>query len=67
MIADLDDMGKTDRGKNTITLDKTLPKDQLEATFIHEIFHTINNELDHALLDSLSEQWYAVLKDNKWI
>jgi hypothetical protein len=67
IFTDLDDMGKTDRVKNIIYIDKSLPKSQQEATLVHEIFHTLNNELDHPLLDSLSEQWFSVLKANQWI
>lgn len=53
-----------DKGKNEIVLDGGLPQSQMESTLIHEILHLINNPLDHALLDSLAEQLYQVLKDN---
>ena len=57
---------------NTIRIDKSLPQSQKESTLIHEIFHVLNTTLDeiplgHALLDSLSEQFYQVLSDNKMI
>lgn len=52
-----------------IRIDKNLPQTQKESELIHEIFHMINvtlddSEIGHALLDSLSEQFYQVLKDN---
>lgn len=63
-IEELDKCGATNRDNNVISLGANLPPDQKEATLIHEIFHAINNELDHTLLDSLAEQWYSVLKEN---
>lgn len=55
---------------NTIKINQKLPPDQQEATLIHEILHACNavigeSEIFHALLDSLSEQLYQVLKDNQ--
>jgi hypothetical protein len=50
--------------KHTITLDDELTGSQLNVTLLHEIFHAINNELDHTILDSLGEQLYQVLSDN---
>jgi hypothetical protein len=32
---------------------------------IHEAMHFMNSSLNHALLDSLAEQIYQVLADNK--
>lgn len=66
-LIDMGDMGKTDRGKNVIYIDKTLPQDQQEATLIHEILHALNNELNHTTLDSLAEQIYQVIRENKWM
>lgn len=59
------DLGMTDRTKNQIAIYSKLPQSQRDVTLLHEILHTINGELDHVLLDSLSEQIYQVLKDNK--
>lgn len=55
---------------NTIRICKTLPPSQQEATIIHEILHAINSEWDttqvgHILLESISQQLYQVLADNK--
>jgi len=60
----VDKLGETNRIKQTITLDRELPVSQAGATLFHEIFHTVNNELDHTLLDSLAEQLYQVFHDN---
>lgn len=55
----------TSSNKISISLDQT--HDQQEATLIHEILHAINATIDHTLLDSLAEQIYQVLKDNKML
>lgn len=59
-------------GENLIKICKTLPQSQKESTLIHEIFHFLNTTLDastlgHAVLDSLSEQFYQVLSDNRML
>lgn len=70
---ELDDInGDTDFRKNRIRIDSGLTQSQKESTLIHEIFHVLNCTLDdkdygHALLDSLSEQFYQVLRDNNLI
>lgn len=56
--------------KNLIRISKELPQSQKESTLIHEIFHAINSELDgivlgHIMMESLSQQLYQVLADNK--
>lgn len=66
IFADLEDLGKTDRVKNIIYIDKSLPENQKIVTLFHEILHTFNNEMPHTLVDSLAEQTYALIKDNKW-
>lgn len=64
-------MGEYDATKNEITILKSAPQSQKESTLIHEIFHALNTTLSgghnfsHSLLDSLSEQFYQVLSDNK--
>lgn len=65
--------GKADMETNTIQICKKLPQSQKEATIIHEIFHFLNTTFDdsehisHSLIDSLSEQLYQVLSDNKML
>lgn len=61
--------GETDVGISLIRISKDMSQSQKEATLIHEIIHALNPTLDnehlgHALIDSLAEQLYAVLKDN---
>jgi len=65
-IKDIEACGYTDRNKIIIAISDQLTQSQKESTLIHEIFHVLNNELDHALLDSLSEQLYQVIKENKF-
>lgn len=59
-----DKCGHADANKNEIVIDSNLSQSQQESTLLHEILHFINAPLDHALLDSLAEQLYQVLKDN---
>ena len=65
------DCGEADFDKNQIILDKKLTQSMKELTLIHEIFHFLNSDFhgdspwSHALLESLSQQFYQVLKDNK--
>jgi len=67
---ELDGMnGQTTWKKSLIEIDNAIPQSQKESTLIHEIFHVINStlgdeDMGHALQDSLSEQLYQVLKDN---
>lgn len=61
----MDKCGELDREKGVLYLADWLLPSQRDSTFLHEILHAINNELDHVLLDSLAEQLYQVLADNK--
>lgn len=66
LVKELDvNFGQVDREKNIISISDKLPQNQQEVTLIHEILHALNNELDHTFLDSLAEQFYQVIKDNK--
>lgn len=61
--------GEFDSRTMTITLDGQLPESLQASTLIHEVFHVLNStfseeQMGHALLDSLSEQLYQVLSDN---
>lgn len=56
--------GETDYNKYTITIDAALKGIGEGATLIHEIFHVINGEFDHTLLESLAQQLFQVLSDN---
>lgn len=54
---------------NTIKIDSRLAPSQKQVTLIHEIFHALNSQFDedpyHALMESLAQQWFQVLRDNK--
>ena len=67
-----DDLGSTDWNTLTITISNELPEDLQYSALLHEIFHAMNStlgstDMGHALLDSLSEQLYQVLADNKML
>lgn len=64
---DIEPLGVTDYDKKEIVIRKSLPQELKEATFLHEIFHTFNTTVDHALVDSLAMQLYQTLKENKLI
>ena len=67
---DGDTFGEFDEFTNTIFINSRLPRSQQEATLIHEIIGVCNptlhdSELGHMLMESLSQQLYQVLRDNK--
>jgi len=65
ILQELDDSsGKTDFSKSIIYLDNRQSKDQIEATFIHEIFHCINNQMSEERVEFLAQACYQILKDN---
>ena len=56
--------------KNLIKICKTLPQSQKEITLIHELFHAMqcgwsDSAMSHLFLESMSQQLYQVLTDNK--
>lgn len=64
--------GDFDTEKLLIRISSALPKSMQGATLVHEVFHALNPAFDndpigHALLESLSEQWYQVLSDNNML
>lgn len=64
--------GECSYNKNVITIDADLCQSQREATLFHEIFHAINSEfhstnMGHMVMESLSQQIYQVLSDNKML
>lgn len=50
---------------NVIYIGSELTQEAQEITFIHEALHCINSTMDHEFLDSLAEQLYQFLSDNK--
>lgn len=64
LCADKGDCGIASKKKGIIEISDDLIESEKIATLFHEIFHIINSELDHALLDSLAQQWHQVMHDN---
>lgn len=50
---------------NVIYIDSTMTQEAKEATLIHEALHAMNATMSHEFLDSLSNQMYQFLKDNR--
>lgn len=59
--------GYIDDIKGEITIKEGVIKTRQGEILFHEIFHALNNEIDHPLLDSFSKQVYAVLEQNKML
>ena len=64
--------GESSTERNSITIDKALPKSQREVTLIHEALHLMNatwgeSREGHTLLESISQQMYQFLSDNKFL
>lgn len=64
LVAESND-GLLDTKTNTIYVNKSISQSQAEVTLIHEALHAMNSELNHTVLESLAQQIYAFLKDNK--
>ena len=68
---DDDRCGEFDTYKNEISICKNLAQSQKEVTLLHEIIHALNSTLDadndmgHIFIESLSQQLFQVIKDNK--
>ena len=66
------DCGYYEHKKGLIVIDADMPQSLQESTFIHEVIHVMNSTISegtvgHALQDSLAEQLYQVLKENKFL
>jgi hypothetical protein len=61
------DLGEADYEKQEIRIKKDISQELKEQTFLHEVGHTLNTTIDHALMDSLIMQYFQVLKDAKII
>lgn len=55
------------RKESKLGVNSDLPESHQGSTLFHEIFHALNSELDHTVLDSLAEQLYQVLADNSML
>lgn len=62
-----DDYGTASSSKQTIKLNKELPQDVKELTFLHEILHCINGEMEEKEVEFIAFGLFQVLKDNKLI
>jgi hypothetical protein len=66
-LVDMEELGMADYERGEICIKKKMKRSAQEAVFFHEMFHMMNTTMNHALLDSLAEQTYQVLKHNKLI
>lgn len=62
--------GYYENKKGLIVIDSEMPKTLQESTLIHEVIHVMNSTIGehtigHSFQDSLAEQLYQVLRDNK--
>lgn len=64
---DIEDCGQTDYDERVIRIREQLSQEMRKATFLHEVGHTVNSTIDHALMDSFTMQMFQVLKDAKLI
>lgn len=61
---DIDNLGQTDYDKQEVVIRESIQGDLKELVFFHELGHTINTTIDHALMDSISAQYFQIIKDN---
>lgn len=52
---------------NTIMIRADLTDEAKMITLIHEALHNMNSTMNHEFLDSLAEQFYQFLTDNKFV
>lgn len=60
-------VGLADTSSGEILIRKRMKRSMQEATFFHEALHHMNVSINHALLDSIAEQMYQMLKVNKML
>lgn len=65
-----DSFGEYHHAEGVIYIHPNLPQTQKESTLVHEVLHVMNatigaTQTGHSLLDSLAEQMYQFLRDNK--
>ncbi len=58
------DCAKLDREKGIIFIDAEIIQSEKEVSLFHEIFHSINGEMEEKETDFLAQAIYQVLKDN---
>lgn len=59
------DDASVDKEKGVITINKNLMQSEKETTLIHEVLHVMNNEIQHQMIESLAQQIYQFLHENK--
>jgi hypothetical protein len=59
--------GMCDNSSNTLFIYEKLSQSAKETTLIHEVLHAMNSTMSHESLDSLAEQLYQVLADNRML
>jgi len=64
---DIENLAETNYDALEIIISNTIPVELQEAAFFHELHHTINTTVDHALMDSITMQYFQILKDNNFI
>lgn len=52
---------------NVIYIYSELTQEAKEVTLFHEALHAMNATMDHEFLDSLAQQIYQFVKDNKFV
>ena len=60
-----EEMGKTYYSKQLIEIDNNQTKEQQELTLWHEIWHAKNNQRSEVEVESLAQDVYQIIKDNK--
>lgn len=60
-----EEMGKTYYSKQIIEIDNNQTKEQQELTLWHEIWHAKNNQRSEIEVESLAQDVYQIIKDNK--
>jgi len=59
------DCGEMDRSRQTIRINKDLTQEMKEATFLHELIHICEVEMDHSHVETLSILLHQVLSEKK--
>lgn len=61
---DIENLAETDYDTLSIIINENIPRELQEAAFFHELHHTFNTTVDHALMDSIAMQYFQVIKEN---
>jgi hypothetical protein len=59
-----DDLGQTDFRTSTIRINEALNEEQKMASFIHELVHCINTQLNEETVDYIALSINQIIKDN---